>query len=366
MNYNKDLPFNDLSLLPPQTEVESIEVLRKVAEARAALAELKGRCTIIPNPLMLINTIVLQEAKASSEIENIVTTSDSLYRAFSSNNLRSVDAATKEVLRYREALYEGYKELKNGHKLDKGLFVRIVSTIVGNQEGIRDFEKDTERIIIENRKTGETIYTPPEGFELIKMKLDNLSFFLEDASDKLDPLIKLAISHYQFEAIHPFKDGNGRTGRIINSLFLVKQNLLDLPILYLSKYIIENKSEYYKLLRGVTENQYWISWVSYILDAVKSTSHFTLDKINAIKDLLDETIEKVRNQLPNMYSKELVEQLFFQPYCRISFLVDKKIGSRNTASRYLNALTNIGILVKRSLGKERLYLNKQLFDILSG
>jgi Fic family protein len=350
--------------LPPRTEFEDVPLLRKAAEARAALAELKGRCVIIPNPLMLINTIVLQEAKASSEIENIITTNDKLYKAFSSGSTPGVDSQTKEVLRYREALQNGFEKLKNGDELNEELFVNIVQLITENKDGIREFN-GRERTIIGNVNKGIIIYTPPEGTDIIKSKLNNLNSFIADRNDNIEPLVKLAIAHYQFEAIHPFKDGNGRTGRILNSLFLVKYNLLELPILYLSKYIIDNKTEYYSLLRGVTEKFEWKPWILYILEAIKNTSEYTLSKINSIKSLLDRTIDKVKTELPKIYSKELVEQLFFQPYCKINFLVDNKISGRNAASRYLNSLTNIGILEKQQIGKENLYLNTELFDILS-
>ncbi len=364
MPYNKDEPYNELPLLPPKFEIENLKVLRKLANTRAALAELKGRSVIIPNPLMLINTIVLQEAKASSEIENIVTTTDSLFKAFSLSDKANIDDSTKEVLRYREALWEGYQHIEKN--LDETFLTRISRKIKQNSEGLRDIRwADTTRIV--NGRTGATIYTPPEGIDIIRSKLKNFSDFISQSDDALDPLIKLAISHYQFEAIHPFSDGNGRTGRIINSLFLVKYNLLDLPILYLSKYIIEHKTEYYDGLRYVTEKDQWINWILFMLNAIEETSKNTLLKINSIKKLLDKTTEEIRKKCsPVVHSKELIEILFHQPYCKIEVLISNKIASsRNTASKYLNILADKGFLTKKIIGREHLYLNDKLYKLLS-
>jgi Fic family protein len=364
MAYNNKEPYNDLPLLPPAHEIENVEILRKIIDARSSIAELKASCKIIPNPAMLINTIVLQEAKASSEIENIVTTSDSLYKAFSSGKTTGVDSATKEVLRYREAIFEGFNTLKD-RKIDKELFIEVVKKIQQNDEGIRDHIKDGTRTLIGNRATGTVVYTPPEGKEVIEKLLVNLTEFLNDDVSVLDPLIKMAIAHYQFEAIHPFSDGNGRTGRIINILFLVQRKLLDLPVLYLSKYINDNKPEYYKRLKLVTENNEWLPWIFYMIEAVKTTSDFTINKINNINELLEDALIEVKTKLPKIYSKELVELLFTQPYSKIDFLVEVGIASRNAAGRYLNSLESIGLLEKHRLGKENLFLNKKLFTLLS-
>ncbi|MEX0929803.1 MAG: Fic family protein [Balneolales bacterium] len=361
MSFNPAEPYNALAPLPPPGDVESRAVLKKLTEARAALAELKGSAAMIPNPLMLINTIVLQEAKASSEIENIFTTNDVLYKAFSGSR-SATDLASREVMRYREALWNGYNKLKQERKFSVDLFLQIVRTIRQNDAGVRKPDPGS-RVIIGNTTLKKIIYTPPEGERVIREKLENLRDFMNNSDPGLDSLVKMAVSHYQFEAIHPFADGNGRTGRILNILYLVKNNLLDLPILFLSRYIIAHKSDYYRLLRGVTENNEWEGWILYILDAVTETSSLTLRKIRSIKDLLEETIEQIKQDHADIYSKELVEVLFMQPYCKIAHLVDRQIATRNTASKYLNILAGGGILEKQKSGRESLYLNKKLYQI---
>lgn len=254
MKFNQNVPYNDLPLLPPDCNLETPEILKKAISAGRALAELKGLGNAIPNQSILINSITLQEARASSEIENVITTNDALFKAFATKT-GQIDPATKEVLHYRSALWEGYNTLKTQNLLTTNVFIRLVQTIKQNDAGIR---KTTETHLC-NDKTGEIIYSPPEGENIIRNKLGNLETFIH-ADDGIDPLIKLSIIHYQFESIHPFSDGNGRTGRIINILYLVQQKLLNLPVLYLSKYIIEHKSDYYRLLRAVTTKQEWISW----------------------------------------------------------------------------------------------------------
>jgi len=359
MSFDPTCPYNGLPSLPPRGNLESRAILRKTISAGRALAELKGLGQTIPEQAILINSIILQEAKASSEVENIITTTDKLFQAFTAKSGR-FDPATKEVLRYREALWLGFNELKTREVLTTNLFVKIVQTIKQNETGIRDISGTTLR-----NPRGEIIYTPPEGKTLIQDKLRNLEDYIH-SEDDIDPLIKMAVVHHQFEAIHPFPDGNGRTGRIINTLFLAFRGLLELPVLYLSKYIIENKKEYYRLLRRVTEDYDWEPWILYILEAVEQTAVFTRQRIIAIRDLMVETMEKARGGLPRrVYSKELIELLFQQPYCKISFLVDKGIASRNIASSYLNELTKNNILRKMKAGKEFIYLNTALYDLLS-
>ncbi|APF20248.1 filamentation induced by cAMP protein Fic [Caldithrix abyssi DSM 13497] len=353
-------PFNELPLLPPGKEVETRPVLKKAITANRVLAELKGLGLTIPNQAMLIDSLILQEAKASSEIENIITTNDALYRAFAVA-AGKIDPATKEVLRYREALWEGYRLLKQDNLLTTNLFIRLVQIIKQNQAGIRK----TPGTKIINDATGEVVYTPPEGENVIREKLKNLEAFIH-AEDEMDPLVKLALIHYQFEAIHPFSDGNGRTGRIINILFLVQQGLLELPVLYLSKAIIERKSEYYRLLREVTENGQWEPWILFMLQAIEETADFTRRRILAIRELMDEVEEEVKKKLPKrIYSKELIEILFRQPYCKIAFLVKAGIASRNIAAGYLKELVKAGILKPHKAGNEMLYLNWRLFELLS-
>jgi len=360
MAFSPDKPFNDLPLLPPKAEIETMVTLKKAIFAGRALAELKGIGETIPNQAILVNSIILQEAKASSEIENILTTHDALFRAFSAKTTQ-IDPATKEVLRYREALWEGFRSLKDRPLLTTNLFIRIVQTIRANQAGIRN----TPGTKVANAATGEVVFTPPEGESVIRKKLKNLEDYIH-AEDMVDPLIRLALIHYQFEAIHPFSDGNGRTGRILNILYLTSQHLLELPVLYLSKYIIERKADYYRLLRDVTEHQRWEPWILYILDAVEQTARHTRDKILAIRELLIKTIEITREKLPSrVYSKDLIELLFHQPYTKGQFLVDAGIAKRQAAADYLKRLEEIGILSSQKVGKENLYLNTKLYEILS-
>jgi Fic family protein len=360
ITFDRNKPFNDLPLLPPKAELETRPVLKRVISAGRALAELKGVGETIPNQALLLDSIVLQEAKASSEIENIITTNDALFKAFTAKT-GQFNPATKEVLRYREALWQGFYTLKRRPVLSTNLFVSIVQRIKQNQAGIRRIPG----ITISNPDTGEIIYTPPEGESLIRHKLKNLEDFIH-SENEMDPLVKLPLIHYQFEAIHPFSDGNGRTGRIINILFLVRQNLLELPVLYLSKSIINSKNEYYRLLRHVTEKKEWVPWIIYLLKAVEETALFTRGRIVAIRDLMLDTMEKARKELPSrVYSKELIELIFRQPYCKIAFLVKEGIASRNIASNYLNELVKTGILKKEKIGKEVIFLNVELYKLLS-
>jgi Fic family protein len=353
-------PYNDLPLLPPSKNIETKAILKKAISAGRALAELKGLGETIPNQAILVNSIILQEAKASSEVENIITTHDALFRAFTAKTSQ-IDPATKEVLRYREALWVGFNALQERPLLTTNLFIRIVQTIRGNQAGIRN----TPGTKILNAATGEVVFTPPEGQALIREKLKNLEEYIHE-EDGVDPLIKLALIHHQFEAIHPFTDGNGRTGRILNILYLLFKGLLDLPVLYLSKYIIEQKSDYYRHLRSVTDDGEWEPWIRYILEAVEQTSLHTRDKIIAIRGLMDETLQYVKEKLPSrVYSKDLIEIIFRQPYTKGQFLVDAGIAERKTAANYLKEIEKTGILKAQKLGKENLYLNVKLFELLS-
>jgi len=360
MTFLPNKPFNDLPPLPPEAEVETKAILKKAISAGRALAELKGLGETIPNQSILVNSIILQEAKASSEIENIITTHDALFRAFSAKTSQ-IDPATKEVLRYREALWEGYSSLKDRPLITTNLFISIVQTIRANNAGIRN----TPGTKVANAATGEVVFTPPEGESVIRDKLKNLEDYIH-ADDTVDPLIKLALIHYQFEAIHPFTDGNGRTGRIINILYLTWKRLLELPALYLSKYIIERKSDYYRLLRSVTEHEEWEPWILYMLDSVEQMALYTRDKILAIRDLMVETLQFAKENLPaRVYSKDLIELLFHQPYTKVQFLVSAGIAERKTAADYLKALERIGTLQIYRMGKENLYLNKKLLETLS-
>lgn len=360
MRFNPYKPYNELPLLPPDRNLEGPTILKKAIGAARALAELKGLGRTIPDQKILINAITLQEAKDSSAIENVITTNDALFKAFAAKSQR-IDHATKEVLHYREALWQGFVALQQHDLLTTNVFIKLVQTIKGNEAGIRN----TPGTKIADPATGEVIHSPPEGEQLIRDKLRNLEAYIH-ANNHLEPLIKLAVIHYQFEAIHPFVDGNGRAGRIINILYLVQQQLLDVPILYLSKYIIENRADYYLGLRGVTEAQDWEAWVLFMLDAVEQTADFTRKRILAIRNLLDATLEKAKAELPQrVYSKELIELLFHQPYCKVQFVVKAGIVQRKAAAEYLQELEKIGVLKSQTMGRERLYLNTKLFDLLS-
>lgn len=326
-------PYNNLPLLPPQEFIETQIVLKAAIKANRNLAELKGMGETIPNQSILINAVILQEAKASSEIENVVTTNDKLYEAFSASS-NKFDPQTKEVLHYRDALWEGFNAIEK-YPLTTNLYVKLMQTIRQKEAGIRN----TPGTAIANPVTRKIIYRPPEGEDQIRKLLANLEQYIHARDMNVDPLVQMAVMHYQFEAIHPFDDGNGRTGRILNILFLVMKDLLNLPILYLSEYIIKNKADYYRLLREVTEKQAWEPWVLFMLRAVSSTAGRSMQKIKDIRNLLNETLEKAKKELPGrVYSKELIELLFEQPYCKIKFLVDRGIAKRHTAADYLKEL----------------------------
>lgn len=357
--WQADRPYNDLPLLPPPIEVvETRAVLKQCIAARAALAELKQAAELIPNQAVLINTLPLLEARASSEIENIVTTTDKLFRHVDREDA-GADAATKEALRYRRALADGFNTLK-GHPLTTRVAEQICSLIKGVDMTVRR----TPGTRLKNGATGDIIYTPPEGEERLRHILANWESFLHNET-AIDPLVRMAIGHYQFEAIHPFTDGNGRTGRVINSLFLIEEGLLTLPILYLSRYIIRNKPDYYGLLLGVTKSQSWEAWILYILKGVEETALWTMAKIGAIRSLQQETGRFVRERLPKIYSHEFVSVIFEQPYCRITNIVEAGIAQRQTASIYLKALVDIGILSEITSGKERLFLHPKLMRLLT-
>jgi len=359
-DFDASKPYNMLPELPPKgTAIESTEILKKCINARVALAELKQAAELIPNAAVLVNALPLLEARASSEIENIVTTTDKLFE-FVDMAEDKADAATKEALRYRTALFEGAKMVQR-RMLSTDMAIHICSTIKDVELDIRD-DSGTR---LSNRETGEVIYTPPIGQKLLLQKLENWSDFMHKYTD-VDPLVRMAIQHYQFEAIHPFTDGNGRTGRIINILFLVEQGLLDTPILYLSRHIIQNKSEYYRLLTDVTVNQSWGPWIMYMLAGVEETCIWTTDKIKAIRELMQHTSQFVQKQLPKIYSWELVEALFKQPYCRINNLVSAGVAKRQTASVYLKNLCDIGVLKEFKSGRETLFVHPKYIELLNG
>ncbi len=348
-----------LKKLPPEREkVETVSILRQLSKTSQSLGELKGIAKTIPNQAMLINAVVLQEAKDSSEIENIITTQDELYKALAIKGKQPIQV--KEVINYRKAIFTGFELIKKQGFLRIKDIENIQKTIVENNAGIRAMAGT----VLKNDKTGEIVYTPPqEKDEILELLSNFLEHFNVNQSD-LSPLINLAVLHYQFESIHPFYDGNGRTGRILNILYLIINNLLDIPILYLSSYINKNKSQYYKYLNHVNKTNDWEDYVLYVLKAVEETADNTIEKINKIKDLLEKTIDKVKSKAHKIYRKELVELLFEQPYSKIEFVVEKLNVERKAASRYLKKMEEIGILKSEKIGRENLYLNIELIEIL--
>ncbi len=355
--FDKNIPYNDLPLLPPNTDIETKEILRKTVSASRALAQLNGALKNLPNPTLFLDTIYLQEAKASSEVENIITTNDELYKSLVAGK-KIENSAAKEVLSYKEALWLGLEQLKKKPFITTNLCIRIVQCIKQNSASIRV----TPGTALSNKK-GEVIYTPPSGENVIRKKLANLEKFINE-DDAIDPLIKMALMHYQFEAIHPFADGNGRTGRILLLLYLKLSGLLDTPAIYLSEYIIKNKADYYKCLRSVTEKNDWESYILYMLDMIEETSNRGLECLGKITKAIDKATEEIKTKLPKIYSKDLVEILFRLPYTKRQHLIDENIGNPKTAGNYLMALEENGFLKSVKVGKEKLYLNQRLLKIL--
>ncbi|HFC8052723.1 TPA: protein adenylyltransferase Fic [Neisseria meningitidis] len=359
-NWKPDIPYNDLPPLPPKQDIESKTILKRCITARASLARLKQAAELIPNQAMLINTLPVMEARASSEIENIVTTTDKLFQSLQMDTERQ-DPATKEALQYRTALFAGYESLTS-RPLCTQTAIMVCNAIKHPYEmAIRK----TGGTALKGGNSGNVVYTPPEGEETIRGKLANWERFIHESGD-LDPLIIMAAAHYQFEAIHPFTDGNGRTGRILNSLLLIEKGLLDLPILYLSRYIIENRADYYRLLLGVTERQDWESWIIYILDGVADTADWTVSKIDAIRRLFEQTRQHIRTHAQGIYTHELVNLLFEQPYTRIANLEAAGIAKRQTASKYLKELSDIGVLQEIAIGRDKLFIHPRLMELLRG
>jgi Fic family protein len=358
MIYHPDKPFNDLPPLPPKG-IETIAILKKTIAASRALAELKGAITNLPNPLLFVDTINLQEALASSAIENIITTQDELFKA-SISDKKIENNATKEVIHYKNALWYGFEQLNKRPVLNTNLFISIMQIIKENDSGIRN----TPGTKLTNPATGKVIYTPPDGEVIIRDKLKELEDFIH-ARDSIDPLIKLALIHYQFEAIHPFTDGNGRTGRIILLLYLKLTGLMELPALYMSDYIINHKQDYYTGLRLVTEKEDWENWILFILDMVERIAIKGRKQIGQVEELIAVMGEGIQKKLPaKIYSKDLMEVLFKLPYTKRSFLIAAGIGNLKTVGIYLNELEKAGFLKSEYVGKEKLYLNIELMKIL--
>lgn len=355
--YDPEVPYNDLPLLPPSVELETKQVLLRTISAGRALAQLNGALIHLPNPHLFLDSVYVLEAKASSEVENILTTNDDLYQSTVSSQ-RVENPAVREVLRYKEALWLGLQRLEERPILTTNLFIEIVQCIKQNQAGIRKVPGTTLAT-----PEGNVIYTPPSGEEVIRQKLANLEQFIHEENG-LDPLIKMAVIHYQFEAIHPFVDGNGRTGRILLLLYLKFAGLLDIPAIFFSEYIIRNKSEYYRRLRQVTESQDWEGYLLYMLDMVEVTSRSASAKLQAITQLMDMMSDEIQAALPRVYSRELMDVLFRLPYVKRETLVKAGLGTKKTVGSYLLELEEKNFLTSIRLGKEKLYLNYRLMEVL--
>lgn len=349
-----------IPMLPLNLDLETKAVLKKTAAARSALAELKGAATSIPNENILISTLSLQEAKDSSAIENIITTQDELYQSDTlAKKFKSI--AAKEVQSYAMALRNGFETVRQQGFISNNHILQIQSVIESNGAGFRRLPGTA----LKNDQTGAIVYTPPQSYDEIVTLMGNLERFInDDTLSDLDPLLKMAIIHHQFESIHPFYDGNGRTGRIINILYLVKERLLHIPILYLSRYINQNKGLYYRLLQKVRSENAWEEWTLFILEGIEQTSLQTILQIQGIKDLMLKHKRKMRSELPNIYSQDLLNNIFKHPYTKIDFVMTDLAVSRITATRYLDELSQIGILNKQKFGRDNYYINTDLYNLL--
>lgn len=350
----------ELEMLPYKNiNLKTNKILEQLTLSSRALAELKGYANTIPNMHILINAVTINEAKDSSAIENIVTTHDDIYKVLTESGYKEKNA--KEVVDYRNAICTGYEQVKKDGYINTNTIVKIQGTIEHNNAGIRRLP-GTE---LKNSITGETIYTPPQNEEEIRSYLKNLEDFINNTKDGIDPLIKVCLIHYQFESIHPFYDGNGRTGRILNILYLVLNKLIDSPILYLSKYINKTKQEYYKLFNEIRNNNNFEDWILYILKGIEITSKETIDLIEKIQNEMKNYKEEFRSKLPKIYSKELLESLFYEVYTKISYIKKTCNVTRITATSYLNQLEEIGLLESEKIGREKIYKNVRLIKLLS-
>ncbi len=357
MAWNPNRPYDELPPLPPAQDLETGPVLKQCIRTRTALADLNQSADFLPNKELLINILPLLEARASSEIENIVTTTDRMFRS-SVLEKEPSDPATKEALSYRKALYEGYQSMR-----ERPLCTATAETICSVIKGIEMRVRAVPGTTLQKAGTGEVIYTPPVGEDLLREKLANWERFLHDHGDT-DPVVAMAAAHYQFEAIHPFTDGNGRTGRILNLLHMVSTGLLSSPILYHSRGIIRRRDEYYENLIAVTADGAWEPWVLYVLEVVEESARWTYQKIDAIRTLRRKTKRQVREQLPKIYSAELLDVIFHQPYCRIVDLVEAGVAKRQAASTYLQQLVEIGLLAEEKVGREKLFIHKNFLELL--
>ncbi len=369
--YDRNKPYNQLPLLPPpDNNIIDTDILMKWGIARSALTKLDGVTNTLEDPQIMVNTIALQEAKDSSKIENIVTTTDALYQAISLSAEDKKSKSAREVLRYRESLMEGLSLVNKADKITLDLLVRLFQIIKDSTGGIRT---DLQEVWLtkggSDSRAGERVYTPPLGKEILKNKLENLLEFLNnDERYKYDPLIKMIVAHYQFEAIHPFLDGNGRTGRVANVLYLVNKGLLKHPIAYFSRYISQNKEDYQYCLKVVTERNQWKPWIMFMLEAVESTANYTIQKIEQINQLKQKTFEYIRQRDPKI-DKEYVEAIFVQPYIKSVHLSENdkyRVSSRKTATSILNRLVELTVLdPPKQIGREIVYINSTLINLLS-
>lgn len=360
MLFDSVKPFNSMPLLPPEFELETKIVLKQLSVSHRHLAELKGIAQTIPNRAILISTLALQEAKDSSAIENIITTHDQLYKSDLFADQYESPAA-KEVHRYARALVQGFNLIKDDKLLTVNRIIEIQKFLEDNDAGIRKIPGT----VLKNSRTGETIYTPPDDPSVIIEALNNLEKYINDEEfHKVDLLIKMAVIHYQFETIHPFFDGNGRTGRIINVLYLVLHNLLEMPILYPSRFIIENKADYYRLINEVRTKNNWGEWVLFFLFGIQITAIDSIKLILEIKMLMSEYKIKIRSELPKIYSQDLLNLLFKHPYTKIEYVMNDLKVTRITATKYLNQLTDNGLLTKHKPGRNLYYVNEPLLELL--
>lgn len=354
-----------IRMLPLDVDVETKAVLKQLNLANKKLAELKGVARTIPNEDILIQTLTIQEARESSVIENIVTTQDELYRAGLALQHDESNPATKEVVRYGVAMREGFSAVRQHKLLTNNIIKRIQSVLVENAGGFRS----VPGTVLKNNR-GEIVYTPPQDSVDVARLMDNLEHFINEPDlQDIDPLVKLAMLHYQFESIHPFYDGNGRTGRIVCVLYLVIQELLDLPILYLSRYITRNKQDYYRLLQEIRNSDNspvaWENWILYILKGIEETASETLNLVHGISELMAAYKKKIRSELPKIYSHDLLNCLFFSPYTKVEHLEEHLSISRPTASKYLEAVAGLGLLKKSKVWRQNYYINTALVNLFA-
>ena len=351
--------------LPLQYDFETVAVLKQLNKANKKLAELKGIARTIPNENILISMLALQEARDSSAVENIVTTQDDLYQAGVSDNIRIINPATKEVLRYREAIFEGFEMVRKNKILSNNIIKKVQEKVKQNNAG---FLVSPSKALV-NQSDGRIIYTPPQDIDEVNEKMSNLEAFINNQElSNLDPLIKMAIIHHQFESIHPFGDGNGRTGRIVNILYLVITDLLDLPILYLSRYITHHKGEYYHLIQAIrdknTDNaKEWEEWILFILKGVEETAGNTIELVKGISQLMAEYKNVLRPVFDKAYKHELINNLFFHPYTKIEYMQHDMMVQRKTAAKYLDRIVETGLLEKVKKGRENYYINVNLCNL---